>query len=130
MRRVTTYIMINTCISDTGKESYKLTALIDEGKYSMPSLEFSGLKEKLSSNEMELLELQDYWDAEEYLLETLFPILKMYTQDKKIENVREFQWIIKHIPVEDFQLVYDILQCGIEEGFFQDYFNKRSKIDE
>lgn len=78
-------------------EKYELFAFLEDGKYSSPALQCVNGKNSW------------IWDNPIYLYTTLFSIL---TTKKKINTIK------KNIPLEDFEVVLELLNKGEELGFF------------
>lgn len=107
-----TELCIDTRISDLGDNKYYLSAGWDEEKgiYYFPSLEFQNVQDT------EYPSFKESWDNPYYLLNTLYDTLQEYLEVG--DETLEFHNIVKIIPVEDFQVVFDILNQGIKMGFF------------
>lgn len=103
-----------------GKDiQYQLNVGIDLEKandhYYMPSLSF--WKDKGSGGEREL----DTWDSDEYLLQTLLAkVLIPWTERKEILKAKDFaDLLIMGVHIEDFVLIKELLEKGVEMGFFK-----------
>jgi folate-binding Fe-S cluster repair protein YgfZ len=92
------YITIKTI-----DERYELSCLIDsEGEI------------KTDWCWLELPE-KEVWDNPDFLWDQLYNTLKSYVVDKKVTI--DFEDIIQDIPVEDFELILNMLDFGIKLGF-------------
>lgn len=101
-------IMIYTTIACVNDE-YKLSAFLEEdGSYTMTSLDFtdkSGIKA--------------YWDNEDYIYGELYNMLECWFTEKKATDLVTLVDVLESIPVEDLEVVYDILNKGLQLGFYK-----------
>jgi len=90
--------MIKYTVIATDDEHYKLSAIFEDGKYVMASLEcfLNG-------------ELQWCWDNEDYLINKLFPMLTGKIGFEEIKN---------DIPVKDFPDLLELFNEAIKMKFF------------
>ena len=58
------------------------------------------------------------WDSTDFLWDQLYKTVKSYTINKQITI--DFEDIIQDIPVEDFKVIYELLEFGIKLGFKKD----------
>jgi hypothetical protein len=56
----------------------------------------------------------EYIDNPTYIFETLYPILKLWCTEKKVEDGEEFGEIAKIIDIQDFELIFNMLNRSIE----------------
>jgi predicted ribosome-associated RNA-binding protein Tma20 len=98
-----------TIASMDGYEKYKLTALLNysDNIYEMPSLEI------ISSNGQEV-----FWDSNTYLFVTLYGLIKLWVTEKKVEDGEEFSEVVKIIPLDDWPVIYELLEQGLKLGFY------------
>lgn len=102
-------LVYTTIASYEGEEKYKLTVGIEEdGTYYMPSLTF------ISKSGLEV-----YYDNEEYIFNELYNVLDTWFTEKKVTDLDTLVETLKSIPVEDFQVVLDILNKGLQLGFYK-----------
>lgn len=64
----------------------------------------------------------EIWDNEHYVYETLFNVLLPWVKDKRIKNPEDFAMLltVKGVDIEDFPLLAELIQKGIEFDFFED----------
>jgi hypothetical protein len=82
----------------TDDESYSLSAIIVNNEYKMPSLSI-----KVDGKEVE------YWDAEEYLINTLYPYLQTGVGSDGLDDIFS----------EVREDVLSLFETGISLGFFK-----------
>lgn len=95
---------------------------IERKEYYMPSLSF--YKDYGLSTE----ELIEGWDNDFYLIETLYnKVLMPWANDKTIIDGASFGDIIKMNggAVNDIPSLKELIDKGIELGFFKDYYNSK-----
>lgn len=92
-KNILKYITISTL-----DERYRISALIEEDKYVMPSLECTIEGES-----------QWCWDNEKFLIDNLVPILRGERGFKEVEN---------DLPIEDFKDVLELFEEAIKMKIF------------
>jgi hypothetical protein len=108
------------------KITYVLSAGIDLEKDNikfMPSLSFI---QDYGYNHEKYLET---WDNNGYIYARLFDVLLPWTTEKKIENPELFAEFL-NIPgvcLEDFPVIAELIQKGIEFQFFEDIVKAKKK---
>jgi len=102
-------MIIYTTIS-TDEDNYRLSALMTDNGYEMPSLEILLDGEEIA-----------FWDNEIFLYNTVYPILKGKKEDTEI---------IDTIPEDDHKELLELFEKAEKMGFF-DYMKKNdSHFDE
>ena len=91
-------LTVYTVIEDKNHD-YKLTGLLDENGYQIPTLDING----------------DLWDGHKYLYENLYNTVVEYLDNNKFTN--DFVSILSDIPLTDFPIVRQVLEKGMELGF-------------
>ena len=111
-------------IREGKKITYVLSAGVDlekdNNKY-MPSLSFI---QDYGYNHEKYLET---WDNDVYIYERLFDVILPWTTKKKIEKPELFAEFL-NVPgvcLEDFPLIAELIQKGIEFEFFNDVINNK-----
>jgi hypothetical protein len=69
------------------------------------------------------------WDNDGYIYARLFDVLLPWTKEKKIENPELFAEFlnIPGVDLEDFPLIAELIQKGIEFDFFEDYLKTKKE---
>ena len=96
---------------------------LDTDKHFMPSLSF--YKDYGHSKNQELIEC---WDNDLYLIESLYQkVLASWTSDKTILDGESFAELIKVNggAVDDMPKLRELIDKGIDLGFFNEYYNKK-----
>ena len=60
---------------------------------------------------------QTTWDNPDYVFNQLYDTLYHFIESKDIIDNEEFKDICINIPIDDFKLVFDMLEFGIKLGF-------------
>jgi len=62
-------------------------------------------------------ENKDSWDNPFYIWNDLYDTLYHWLKDKEIIDKELFSDIVRDIPIQDFEEVFDLLEFGIKLGF-------------
>lgn len=115
-------------IREGKKITYVLSAGIDLEKDNNKFMPILSFIQDYGYNHEKYLET---WDNDGYIYARLFDVLLPWTKEKKIENPELFAEFL-NIPgvcLEDFPLIAELIQKGIEFEFFEDIINNK-KDDE
>jgi hypothetical protein len=105
-----------TYVLSVGIDVYKNT------KY-MPSLSFYENYGMIEGEKM-----LSIWDNDNYLIETLLPkVLVPWIENKSIIDTENFAELlqVKGVVIYDFPYIKELLDKGIEMGFFEEYSHKK-----
>jgi len=106
--------MITYTTISTDEDNYKLSALMTDNGYEMPSLEILIDGEEIA-----------FWDNDNFLYKNLYPQLMGECDDK---NAKEY--INQNIPEDDYNDLLELFNKGIEMGFFENTKISNSYYDE
>ena len=113
-------------IKEGKKITYVLSAGMDLEKDNIKFMPILGFIQDYGYNHEKYLET---WDNDGYIYARLFDVLLPWTTEKKIENPELFAEFL-NIPgvcLEDFPLIAELIQKGIEFEFFEDIVKAKKK---
>jgi hypothetical protein len=108
--------------------TYVLSAgvdLEDNNRKFMPTLAFITDYGLTYENYVEI------WDNDGYIYARLFDVLLPWVDERKIENAELFAEFLKvpGVDLEDFPFIVELIQKGIEFGFFEDCVKTKNGED-
>jgi hypothetical protein len=108
--------------------TYVLSAGIDLEKHNRKFMPTLALVKDYGFKDEKYIEI---WDNEHYVYDTLFNVLLPWVKDKRIKNPEDFAMLlsVNGVDLEDFPLLVELIQKGIEFGFFEEIVKNKKEKD-